>query len=453
MNQLQKTHYQQQQVGGLLWVSLACVWLLAVSCNSLPSDRADVSIDAATNVKVVCRLFCGVVLCLLLASVWTHPKRQQVMRLCWPLVLFVGMAALSAIWSPLKTISLWQAGSLAVLSMLAMSLAVLYDSIRDFSLVMFHLSCVLLVNSGTVLAATFVMPSIGSLDRVSEGFFHTTSASASASLGLTLLVASALFWNWRWARLLLLPGAVVHCAVLYLAVNRVSILMTFIMLAVIFCYYSARSRTVPLVFVVLVSLTGSVYVGLDPGLGSVERLLAASSSYASRDQTLQQIMELSGRSEMWTAVWTEYLGSPWIGHGYFVCSPTGQIFVWNRWTNWTAHNVFLQCLMSVGLVGMLLLLWGFARVASFWGRCHARGVLSSEFSKLFVLLSIWSFGWGLFNESFLGPTRPQSIALFVLFGLAVGELVSAHSVIDDQCDGLDTATSESRHGLLTGDER
>ena len=398
---------------------LVCLWALVVLSTLLPID--------ATLLKAAVRSTCGLVACSVVAYYWTRPRCRHVTQLCLPFTLFVGLALLSVLWSPLKQISLWQAGSLAILFALAVSIGVLAGSLSDLSRVLLNLSALLLANSIMLLGARFLVPSLESLTRVGEGAFHSSSASASASLGIILLVVSLTFWGWRWSWYLVLPGLLTHCLVLFLAVNRVAILMALVIPFLALVMASARNRALATGCLVIACLSGTLYLGLDPGLRQAERLLNAASSYASREQTVDQLMELSGRLEMWGTVWEEYLRSPLLGHGYFVSSPEGEIFVWYEWGNWTAHNVVLQCLMSLGLMGFVLLAWGAARLFCSWKRSHSRGLLPAHLTGFLALICIWNICWGTFSASVLGPLVPESVCMFALLGAVLGQLVPSEA--------------------------
>jgi O-antigen ligase len=129
---------------------------------------------------------------------------------------------------------------------------------------------------------------------------------------------------------------------------------------------------------------------------------------------------------MWTVIWNSYLHSPWVGHGYFVSSASGQLKVWYTWTNWTAHNFWLQVLVGTGIIGAGLMAWS---LGSYVLQLLRAGFIHRGYGRMACLAGtvlLWQCGWGLTNESFAGPLQGESIAFFTVLGLAIGRLGHAN---------------------------
>jgi O-antigen ligase len=172
-------------------------------------------------------------------------------------------------------------------------------------------------------------------------------------------------------------------------------------------------------------LAGGLIVGYvlwDPGFEAAQRAAGSSLRYLSRGQDVAQIRAASGRLEMWSAIWNEYLASPIIGHGYFVTSRTGKLEVWNILANHTAHNIYLQVLATTGLVGMLIFALAMCGLAGRLSALRRGDLFARRFLWLIAFVSIWFFGWSLGCVSFVGPVRSESVVFFTLLGLAVGQL-------------------------------
>lgn len=95
------------------------------------------------------------------------------------------------------------------------------------------------------------------------------------------------------------------------------------------------------------------------------------SAYVQRGQTSEELQQVSGRAELWQAVWQHFLDSPICGHGYFVTSSTGKLDAWEGPSNQDAHNIVLQVLVTTGIVG------GGLHVGSF-GQRHSFNALHSR---------------------------------------------------------------------------
>ena len=171
-----------------------------------------------------------------------------------------------------------------------------------------------------------------------------------------------------------------------------------------------------------IGVCGVVYLAVDLELGLTESIVDIVSTYSARGQNITQLSKLSGREEMWTAMWSSFLESPWIGHGYFVSSAKGEIYVWYLRANWTAHNFWLQLLVSTGIFGAALMVWSQAGLALPMLRNVLRRDVDWKLGVLVAAVIAWQFGWGLNNESFAGPLQPESVVWFVILGIAVGRL-------------------------------
>jgi O-antigen ligase len=406
------------------WTLLTCSWVLMLACFSLPGrgDQLSVdSLDAVALLKVATRIGAFCVFCWLFVRNWRPEKSTAVLRLLAPLGLFIGWSLLSVLWSPLKTVSLGQVSGLVVLFLLAANTGVIWEGPADTRRMLGGLSCMLFLISCLLVFLYYALPEYGALSRAGWGVVHPTAAGSIAGIGLVLLVASRLLWGWKWSRWLLLPGVVAHVWLLYLANNRTSEVLAAGLVAGLFCLFAHRGLLLSLV--VAGCVAAAAYLGADPGQRLAEHHVSEVVDHLSRGQK-GNISELSGRSEMWEAVWNSYQQSPWIGHGYFVSSAGGEIYVWGIWGNWTAHNVFLQILVSTGLLGMVLFAAGIAYPSASLLRSattpHARRLI-----RFAAAIGIWYLAWGMFNTTIVGPLESGSVVFFAVLGLVVGATASA----------------------------
>ena len=173
--------------------------------------------------------------------------------------------------------------------------------------------------------------------------------------------------------------------------------------------------------VVTTSLAMACYLIVDPGLTLVDAFLGSSVDFLHRGQSTGELTELSGRSEMWAKMWKSYLDSPIVGHGYFVCSSTGELYVWFTTQNHTAHNAILQSLVTTGLVGFLIfILWHISLFLMLIKTTISK--LTSPVNQCLVPpILLWFVCWCLLNSSILGPVRPESVVYAITVGLLVGQ--------------------------------
>ena len=247
---------------------------------------------------------------------------------------------------------------------------------------------------------------------------HPTAVAAAAGLGIVLATCQALMsnkWSLRTLSVLTLP---LFFMVLFAAHNRTSLITTPLVCISVILFrgksYFLAAAGLALTFI------GTLYLVADPGLIVVEDLFGSSIQFLERGQSAGQITELSGRAEMWSKMWTSFLDSPLVGHGYMVCSETGTLYVWYAEMNHTAHNVVLQALVSTGLVGAgIFIFWNFKILAMLVSGSE-NPKPKAQIPVTVVAVGAWFAVWCLLNESMLGPVRPESALYAVATGLVVG---------------------------------
>jgi O-antigen ligase len=406
---------------------LICIWMMLFTILTDSNRAADeVALGTTALLKVASRAAAVGILAVITIWTWSDLRRATVIRQLLPWLAFGAWAVISTAWSPLQMFSIGQAVSLVILLTLSYCTAVVTRRIGDTSYILLHICLGLLLLSSALIIGNIVAPAtFGDARNQVTGGLHPTNAAATAGLGLVLIVAARLGFAWRWTRWLIWPSVLIHSAALLLALNRASILVTTLVVgAIVLFYASAGWRWLLLTSA---SFACAAYVALDPGFLMISQGGGAVAQFIARDQSAQQLAALSGREEMWTAIWDSFLRSPWIGHGYFVSSESGSLKVWYVWSNWTAHNFWLQVLVGTGLVGGVLLAWALISYAVRLAYARAQGVGLRRLSTLGISVLIWQTLWGLTNESFAGPTQAESIVFFVALGCITGRMVRRSS--------------------------
>ena len=151
----------------------------------------------------------------------------------------------------------------------------------------------------------------------------------------------------------------------------------------------------------LLSGFGAIYLIADSRLELIRLASNELGNAARQGQTMDKLKSLSGRAEMWSAMWDSFLDAPWFGHGYYVTSRTGELYVWWEWGNWTAHNWFLQLLVTTGVIGVLLHFAGLASLAIHTRRFRQKAPALTTFVMLIT-------GWFRAGESLTARTSVRS---------------------------------------------
>ena len=406
----------RSRIPGIVFV---CLWLLTLLTFQMPEspDALSTSLSPVTKLKIAVRVSSIVYLASLLLVNWNHPKRSTVTWCFFPLALFVGWGIVSVSWSPLLNVSLGQVCGLVVLLLMAINLAMFLRDERDLTGILFHLSAALLTFTSGLQLAHLLYPNLVGFDRLSSTAVHPSTASGTASLGMIVLVSTYLLWCPRWSRLMLAPGLLIHGYTLFLAQSRTAAFLTITLILAMYLRFKVR-RTLPLAVLAACTLT-SAYLATDPALNRARSFFSIGRQYVERGSP-EDLRDFTGRTQMWNIMWKSYLDSPLIGHGYFVTSRTGSVTVWYESGNWTAHNIWLQALVTTGAVGTCLFLWGLVRPLLAIRRSASRGVQYQKVAYFLLLFVIWYFVWGLVDSSFLGALESVSVVVFVVLGIGVG---------------------------------
>jgi O-antigen ligase len=421
------------------WPVLLCLFVLMMVTISPPEDfkvsgfgTQSILPPAVLKLsKLVGRGLAIVVLIFCLVKATERPTFWKSFNALLPMFAFAAFGILSVLWSAEKSISLKQSGSFSILMLLAWLIAIYWSGEKDTSYILGFTSIVLVCISLGLIILHFAVPGVGALTRRSSGLFHSTAGGATASLALVTLFSCRVIWGWQWTKQLIVPGAVIHIASMLVGANRLSLALAVVVCGAAFCFGSKLTSVA--MAALCAAIVGTLYICLDPGLLVSDGIIEKINEFSVQGQTKHQLGNLSGRAEMWEKIWDSYLQSPWIGHGYFVTSESGRIFVWGEWGNWTAHNLFLQLIVTLGIVGALPFVIGIGSIVfRVFGKIGSADVSTHRLALLLSLMATWYVGWGMLNESFLGPMSPESIMFGVTLGLGAALAIETTATVD--CD-------------------
>lgn len=136
----------------------------------------------------------------------------------------------------------------------------------------------------------------------------------------------------------------------------------------------AALALVPLLGLLALAASSSTLLDLNALLGSFSRTGDAS-----------EVLTLTGRTELWGAAWQKILERPLLGHGF----ASFEMIMTREWFGAAdaavgAHNTWLQCLFTLGLVGTLPVFGAFAVLLWRW---KARPDAMRDVFALFLLVA------------------------------------------------------------------
>jgi len=349
---------------------------------------------------------------------WRVMLERRILPWFAPLLIFCAWGITSTLWSPLKSESLGQAISLTTLVLLSLAISIGQRDERETERLLRWTMLNLWAISLILLLLGVLIPSTDYLTREGLGLGHSTNAGATASLALVTLLLFHLLWTDRKTDFLWFFYGSVFIAVALIAANRMSMIIAALLIPTVIVFYGGR-RWIAATLIGIACI-GTLYPIADPKFKSFAKV----SESFNRGQSTEEIGSLSGRQAMWEVIWDSYLDSPLIGHGFFVSSAKGELVVWYSDdellpVNWTAHNVWLQALVSTGLIGLMLFIAGVTPPFLWIGAKRLWGYQWTMTDKFTGMLVVWYFFWSLLNESILGPVQPECVVFFVIFGALI----------------------------------
>lgn len=414
---------------------IAMVWLMPIMAFTMPTTSTMTDWQPLDTVKLI-------VLAIACVGGWTLLWFRRDEARLWtvvdPLVglyIFLVYTIISVLWSPLPSVTIAQSGSLTAMLFLTTIVAMVTDRREMVSIVLKHMTYSFLVFSGIVLVAYLIDPEASGLDRQrihsgGDGLIHPTASGATASLGLLLVFLSHVIGRYRWAKPCLAPAVVLHGAVLLLSNSRMAVGMAVITIGGVMFYFANNRQRASAIFAAAV--LAMAFIVIDPGFDGLALTADAGASFVSRGQTADQIQGVSGRSEMWAAVWKEFGDAMVLGHGYFVTSSSGSLNVWNESHNYTAHNLALQILVSTGGVGFVIFSLSLLQVIVSTSVLRLGDPVQRRVWIIAFVFAVWFVGWSQLADAFLGPIRPESILFFSVMGIAIGQATAMTNTNDDQ---------------------
>lgn len=293
-------------------------------------------------------------------------------------LLFVLLIVSSAAWSPTKMFTL-QAGMAYLWFLIFGITCATCLKEKDIHLglllgtIMIVLPSLAVAPFGTSFAG--VSPgSTGEIDRLRGMTEHPIPLAENASLCIFLAVLwASRYRSGRWLIILLvLPAA---AAVTLLTQSRLPPLAMFAAVSFAFAY---KKGGLPLLLPVFVGV--ALLFAIEASVGLLSIIPGDILQSLSRSGSGGEITTLSGRTEIWPFVIDKIKQSWLIGHGH--ASGPFVLKDFYRWKINHAHNLFLQTLLYLGVIGFFVL------IMAFWNQLKVFFLAPNMFRDSLVIFQI-----------------------------------------------------------------
>jgi exopolysaccharide production protein ExoQ len=294
----------------------------------------------------------------------------------WPILLLCGWILLSVTWGP-------EPGKSGVLRYFTMVLFAAYVASRFTTE-----ELVAFLTRGFALAVVISIGAVVLVPKLGFGtaagiyasswrgaFTHKNWLGAAMSLGVFVSGYSYIIRaNMRWLSLVTLLGCLLLLAMSKSATGLVS---TAISLLVLMFGAAVQKRGPVMRSLAFCALAGAILVLLILPLGVIDISTSELSRIAGRSATL------TGRTDLWRAVWAAIQHHPLLGHGYgfWEHDTITRANIWGE-ANWQvphSHNDWLDAWLQIGLIGLMIsaFVWfsGIARAAWLVLRRYGHGAL------------------------------------------------------------------------------
>ena len=369
-----KTAYAFWLIIGVLIANPAIISLLVEGPNEVRNELRDTSLAdieagvvAEKKTNIASKILWPIIYCFVGFSLILNLSLFSIVRYAPPvLILFILYALLSTFWSESPEWTAQRGLHLAGKVLVAYRLAQIFDLTEILTYVRDCLLIVVLVAAFTAI----LLPEIGTQSyrggTAWNGLYtHKTGLGHTAALCSLLCLHS------------FMTGA-----------GRSALTMMYLVLSLLVTALSLSATSYVALAAAVVIYIVAVKRGLSRAtisqrkdaviLGSAFIAFGAIVAYAFVELILNILgrdITLSGRTDIWQGVLEMVKEKPALGYGFFAAWRSDQVaYVLERVWIWTpsAHNSYLQCLVDLGIVGLVLFLGYLFQTCINWGKCYIR---------------------------------------------------------------------------------
>ncbi len=286
---------------------------------------------------------------LALLIIWRWRRFAYAVTRDIPLLLLVGIAAFSVVWSVAPGETTSSARGLIRTTMLGVYLASRYSIKEQMRLWLWVYGIAALLS----LVAALILPSGIDASGLWKGIFPSKNFMARSMSIAAILSLNIAFLSQRkkWFALSVSGLAVV---LLVLTQGKTALILLFLLLALLPFYKFIRQyyKVQVIIYSTVLLLVGCMAILI---LGNLETILV---------DILGKNMDLNGRIPIWELCMDKVLERPWIGYGYaaFFKSDEALYVLLNSWANnnarsFYAHNGYIGMLLGLGFLGLSLLIF------------------------------------------------------------------------------------------------
>ena len=330
----------------------ALEWFIAIGALFVLSDALDRAFHSVSSATASVPLARAIVIpffaAALLVLVREGRAAAAAVAAAWPVLLLVGLAAASLLWSTDPSVTTrWIAGLMGTTAV-GVFLAVRFDVDAQLEATCAALAAVLIVSA----AALIFLPEIGTR-FTSRGFAWLGAFEENNLFGRAMSLSALAFFVLALQRPRLRPVAIAGCAASAVAVvesrslNALLVVCACVIAVAVAVRLRGMGRAARRRALIVATLAAAVVAGIVALSGDRAVVLAG------RDATL------TGRTTLWRAVLQMSRERPWLGHGYGTFWPRAEVAIAappdrpKTWTPRHPHNGLLEILFELGTVGVL----------------------------------------------------------------------------------------------------
>ena len=380
------------------------LYIGAIIPTATPDSAVSVSSDPTNTLLSATMLLSGLIVCL---AQWRSCLR--LLPTLWPFLLIFLLAMMSSLWSQAPAISFRRSGTLLGLELYAVAAYVMFGARRYMQLTVWTVLVLSVLGVPVAIVSPAAGMDVGDYANAVRGFFPQKNGFGIAMLDGLLALSFVMLdrGKLRWTDLLVIGVLLV---ILVLSRSTTSLLLSLIAVIATLGLLALERGGAWRMLAILAAIVAVVGGGILVTLVGVSGLF----EIIGKDSTL------TGRTEIWEAVWVSIHQRELLGYGYngFWLPDTLEIQrIWAEvgWKVPAAHSGYLDLMLQFGEVGVALLI--LVTLASLWWSVVAL-FGSGQRRALWFLLQMGIHA--ILDRSESGLFTPdQRLAFWIIGALAV----------------------------------